>query len=95
MGCPDVSNISLVSIRNYIALKLQQFQPRNPRKFSIHTKLHRSKTTSLRVLAEASLVSIRNYIALKLAMISLLGKPSLVSIRNYIALKHDLSLLVH
>ena len=78
----------LVSIRNYIALKLRVIPRDITLGFSIHTKLHRSKTRALSPQELASLVSIRNYIALKHALKFRSLSSSLVSIRNYIALKH-------
>ena len=39
-----IFNLRLVSIRNYIALKPMQRRDMVAAEFSIHTKLHRSKT---------------------------------------------------
>ena len=60
-------------------------------RFSIHTKLHRSKTHSEPQGTAVFLVSIRNYIALKRIFRSISAPSRLVSIRNYIALKRTMS----
>ena len=82
-----LSGSGLVSIRNYIALKL--FRPLHAvRKCLVSIRnyialKHKCRKTCYR----AGLVSIRNYIALKPAIAMLARTPGLVSIRNYIALK--------
>ena len=80
---------SLVSIRNYIALKPGDGYFRAFLKFSIHTKLHRSKTLLAPLNKLYRLVSIRNYIALKQMKYRINVVAGLVSIRNYIALKQE------
>ena len=63
--------------------------PEHRDQFSIHTKLHRSKTDFYWPALANSLVSIRNYIALKPDLAAAMNELRLVSIRNYIALKLD------
>ena len=81
------TSFGLVSIRNYIALKLTMADRSDNTMFSIHTKLHRSKTPYV-IFRVICLFSIHTKLhRSKTGAVKKDSVMSLVSIRNYIALK--------